>query len=217
MTTEEIIEALAAPFDPDEVKWKPGKVSGNRAMALAYVNARVVQDRLDDVMGPANWKDEYIPVGNGTFLCRLSVRLDGEWITKMDVGGESEQTDEGDRTKAAVSDALKRAAVKFGIGRYLYRFPHQWADFDPQKKQFVKTPILPPWAVPKRKPAAAAPVTRADWLPKLQRAAISGMVVLESLWKRMPQEARSACKDDLPALKTEAAKYAGNTAPATVG
>jgi hypothetical protein len=43
---------------------------------------------------------------------------------------------------------LKRAAVKFGIGRYLYRLPAQWQDYDPQRRQFVKTPSLPPWAIP---------------------------------------------------------------------
>ena len=65
------------------------------------------------------------------------------WITKTDVGGQSEQPDEGDRRKAAFSDALKRAAVKFGIGRYLYRLKPQWVDYDPQKKRFVQSPILP--------------------------------------------------------------------------
>ena len=68
----------------------------------------------------------------------------------MDVGGPSEQPDEGNRRKAAFSDALKRAAVKFGIGRYLYRLPSQWVDYDPQKRQFVRTPKLPPSALPRR-------------------------------------------------------------------
>ncbi len=58
---------------------------------------------------------------------------------------------------------LKRAAVKFGVGRYLYRLPSQWVDYDPQKRQFVRTPKLPPAALPRRplpvpvQPRAAAP------------------------------------------------------------
>lgn len=48
---EELTAALAAPFDPREVKFKPAVVSGNRALALAYVDARVIQDRLDEVLG----------------------------------------------------------------------------------------------------------------------------------------------------------------------
>jgi hypothetical protein len=72
----------------------------------------------------------------------------------MDVGGPSEQPDGGDRLKAAFSDALKRAAVKFGIGRYLYRLPQQWADYDPAKRQFSAAPRLPDWA---QAPKAAKP------------------------------------------------------------
>src|SRR5579864_7120607 len=145
---EECTEALAAPFDPREVKFKPAVVTGNRALALAYVDARVIQDRLDDVLGVAGWQDEYECLPDGSVVCRLRLRLGNEWITKMDVGGPSEQPDAGDRTKAAFSDALKRAAVKFGIGRYLYRLPTVWADYDPQAKRLVKMPQLPATVVP---------------------------------------------------------------------
>lgn len=156
-----IWEQLAEPFDPSEVKFKPGATSGNRALALAYVDARVIQDRLDDVCGPGGWCDKYTLWESGVVRCRLSI-CPGEglpWITKEDVGGESEQKDAGDRAKAAVSDALKRAAVKFKIGRYLYRLPQVWADYDPQKKQFVKTPALPEWALPGKKTPPAVIVT----------------------------------------------------------
>ena len=147
---EELTEALAAPFDPREVKFKPAVVSGNRALALAYVDARVIQDRLDTVLGVSGWQDEYECLPDGSVVCRLRLRLGDEWITKMDVGGPSEQPDEGDRRKAAFSDSLKRAAVKFGIGRYLYRLPSQWVDYDAQKRRFTKLPTLPPFALPKK-------------------------------------------------------------------
>jgi hypothetical protein len=55
---EAVAGALAAPFDPREVRFKPGVVSGNRALALAYVDARVIQDRLDEVLGVMGWQDE---------------------------------------------------------------------------------------------------------------------------------------------------------------
>src|SRR5205085_1320155 len=45
----------------------------------------------------------------------------------------------------------KRAAVKFGVGRYLYRLPAQWVDYDPHKRQFVRPPALPAFALPKKK------------------------------------------------------------------
>src|SRR5438477_695592 len=143
-----ITQALAAPFDPSVVKFKPAVVQGNRALALAYVDARVIQDRLDEVVGVDGWQDEYECLPDGSVVCKLHLRLGTEWITKTDVGGQSEQPDEGDRRKAAFSDALKRAAVKFGIGRYLYRLPQQWVDYDPHKRQFARTPSLPAWALP---------------------------------------------------------------------
>lgn len=138
-----IAQALAAPFDPTEVKFKPQTVSGNRALAVPFVDARVIQDRLDDAVGVLGWQDSYECLPDGSVVCRLRIRLGDEWIAKEDVGGQSEQPDEGDRRKAAFSDALKRAAVKFGIGRYLYRLKPQWVDYDPQKRQFLKLPTLP--------------------------------------------------------------------------
>ncbi len=154
---DEILERLAEPFDPSEVKWKPATVSGARALALCYIDARVIQDRLDDVLGVINWQDTFELLPDGSCIFKLSLRLNGEWVTKMDVGGQSEQPDEGDRHKAAVSDGLKRAAVKFGIGRYLYRLPHQWVDYDPAKKRFAREPQLPAWALPKARAAAPTP------------------------------------------------------------
>lgn len=153
---EEVKRLLSAPFDPAEVKFKPSVVKGNRALALHYVDARVIQDRLDDVLGVDGWSDDYECLTDGSVVCRLRLKIGGEWITKVDVGGPSEQPDGGDRVKAAFSDAIKRAAVKFGIGRYLYRLPQQWVDYDPQRRQFLKAPSLPDYAKPGSKTAPAA-------------------------------------------------------------
>jgi hypothetical protein len=166
-----LTEALLSPFDPTEVKFKPAVVSGNRALALAYVDSRTIQDRLDEVLGIAGWQDEYECLPDGSVVCRLRCKIGNEWITKTDVGGQSEQPDEGDRRKAAFSDALKRAAVKFGVGRYLYRLPQMWVDYDPQKRQFAKPPRLPAAALPRdkshepaahRAPEAPAPVAKSE-------------------------------------------------------
>ena len=147
----EITNALAAPFEPTEVKFKPQSVKGNRALALAYLDCRVVQDRLDEVCGVEGWMDEYHLLPDGSVMCKLQLNLGGNWVTKSDVGSMSEQPDGGDRMKAAFSDALKRAAVKFGIGRYLYRLQAVWTDYDPMKKQFTQLPQLPAFARPKAK------------------------------------------------------------------
>lgn len=159
----ELAERLAAPFEPTELKFRAGSVSGSRAQALVYVNARVVQDRLDDVMGVFGWQDSYELLDAGNVVCTLRLRVGEEWVAKMDVGGPSMQPDSGDKCKAAFSEALKRAAVKFGIGRYLYRFPLQWMDYDPQKKQLIGKPTIPAWALPApSQPAAPVPAKPAQ-------------------------------------------------------
>jgi hypothetical protein len=148
--SELLRRALRRPFDPAEVKWKPQAVSkhGNSAMAVAYIDARAVMDRLDEAVGVGNWRDEYTEASGGVVLCRLSLRVGGEWVSKEDVGSESEQPDPQDKRKAAYSDALKRAAVKWGIGRYLYHLPQQWVPYDKQKRCFTQKPQLPAWALP---------------------------------------------------------------------
>jgi hypothetical protein len=112
----ELFAALAAPFEPEEVRTRR---EGSRN--LSYITARTVMNRLDEVLGPANWWDEYMPQENSV-ICRLSIRLpDGSTLTKSDAGGYAGMPDSGDDDKSGFSDAFKRAAVKFGIGRYLYR------------------------------------------------------------------------------------------------
>jgi len=112
----ELFAALAAPFEPEEVKDRP---QGGRQ--LHYVTARTVMNRLDNVLGPESWWDEYVPSENSV-LCRLTIRLPNETtLTKCDAGGYAGMSDSGDDDKSGYSDAFKRAAVKFGVGRYLYR------------------------------------------------------------------------------------------------
>ena len=152
-----IEERLLAPYPPEKIGWKPQSAKGDKALAVAYIDARDVMDRLDAVVGVAGWKDTYEVLGNDAVKCTLSVRIDGEWVSKEDVGGQSDQPDEGDKTKAAFSDALKRAAVKFGIGRFLYDMPLQWCPYDPVKKRFIETPKVPARFY-KQAPAAPAEV-----------------------------------------------------------
>jgi hypothetical protein len=138
-----LMAALAAVFAPSEVKFKPGVISGNRALALPYVDCRVIQDRLDYVLGIDGWQDQYTPLPDGSVVCELRCRIGGEWIVKTDVGGSSEQPDGGDRVKAAYSDALKRVAVHVGVARYLHAVPNQWLPWDPKARKFLQEPQLP--------------------------------------------------------------------------
>jgi hypothetical protein len=152
-----LFAALAQPFPAADVGFKPQAVKDNRGKPVAYIDARAVMDRLDEVVGGENWQDCYEVVrdAQGKLLgvqCTLSVRVPGtaEWITKADVGSPSAQPDPSDQLKAAYSDALKRAAVKFGVGRYLYSIDLPWQPIN-QYKKFDPPPQLPAWALPKVK------------------------------------------------------------------
>jgi hypothetical protein len=137
------------------------------------VDCRTVQERLDAVLGIGGWTDDYVLLDDGSVMCKLQIRCGEEWIQRVDVGSPSEQPDAGDRLKSAFSDALKRAAVKFGVGRYLYRLPMQWQDYDPAKKQFMKPPQLPRWAQPApvaevAQPPSKLPATGLELYRRLQ-------------------------------------------------
>lgn len=112
----DLFAALAAPFEHDELK-----IRSQSGRQIQYVTARTVMNRLDSVLGPENWWDEYVPLEHSV-VCKLTIRLpDGSTITKSDAGGYAGLADSGDDDKAGFSDAFKRACVKIGVGRYLYR------------------------------------------------------------------------------------------------
>ena len=191
MTTREIQQALSAPFAPDKIGWKAQSVKNNRALAVAYCDARDVMDRLDEAVGVENWEDSYDIAADGSVVCQLRVKIGESWVVKSDVGSQSEQPDSGDRLKAAFSDALKRAAVKFGIGRYLYSLPAIWCDYDPARKQLVGTPQLPAWALPGKsapvpKPAPATDTSESNATAKTLVARLQGAKSRDeavSVWK----------------------------------
>lgn len=120
-----ILKQLKDPFEPKLVKFRPG---GGKS--LAYIDARDVMKRLDDVLGTENWQDKYVAVDGG-IVCELSLRIDGEWLTKSNGANNTKV----EAVKGGISNALKRAAVNWGIGRYLYYMPASYnrenvADWD---------------------------------------------------------------------------------------
>ncbi len=113
----EIFAALTEPFVGRDVKQR----EGGRGKKLSYITARTVQNRLDDVLGPESWHFELVPWGNDALIGTLIIVLpDGSTVRKSDVGGRAGMQTADDDTKSAASDALKRCAVHFGIGRELY-------------------------------------------------------------------------------------------------
>lgn len=133
----DIFEQLSSPFDPSEVDWRVGSVTGKdsdkpKGMALAYIDARTVMDRLDTVCGPAGWQNRYVMEGSKT-VCEIGILCGDVWVWKADGAGDSDVEAE----KGALSDAFKRAAVRWGIGRYLYNLKTPWVQVRPSGKSFV--------------------------------------------------------------------------------
>tara|TARA_Y100000114_G_C11543106_1_gene223581 strand:- start:54 stop:545 length:492 start_codon:yes stop_codon:yes gene_type:complete len=123
---DDISFALEKEFSPKEIKWRVGRLNrkdnGKTAYMLAYIDARLVHKRLDEVVGFENWQCKHIVYGPKT-ICHLGIRIKGDWVWKSDGAGDTNV----EADKGAISDSLKRAAVHFGIGRYLYEFPDIWA------------------------------------------------------------------------------------------
>ena len=147
-TTKEIFDELKKPFEPKDIEWRIGRKTkdGTRGTALAYINARAVQDRLDDTVGPDKWSVSYTPVDFGNvkgFLANLTIELpDGQVLTRSD---GSNLTD-FELFKGGISGSLKRAASAFGIGRYLYGLAETGVAREKDGK--FTPPRLPAWALP---------------------------------------------------------------------
>ncbi len=161
---------LRDPFAPDDIEWRvqqAGEKNGRPwARVLAYVTNRAIMERLDEVVGPEGWQNVFKEGPAGGVVCGLSVRVvrpDGsaEWVTKWD-GAENTDVEP---VKGGLSGAMKRAAVMWGVGRYLYDLEEGWARVHDGGRYSAKAkdgswfkwdpPELPGWAVP------AAPAVRA--------------------------------------------------------
>lgn len=119
----ELYEKLAAPFPPERVSWRVGSTTADKSsgLALAFIDARDVYERLDAVVGVGGWQCRY-PHADKKTVCEIGIKIGDEWVWKANGAGDSDIEAE----KGALSDAVKRAAVVWGIGRYLYDLESPW-------------------------------------------------------------------------------------------
>jgi len=110
--------------------WKVQTYVSNqtKGICVAYIDARQASDKLDDVVGAVNWKDEYEEI-KGSLFCGVSIKINDEWVTKWDCGVESAV----EKEKGESSDSFKRACVKWGIGKFLYTKETKWIDIQNKK------------------------------------------------------------------------------------
>jgi hypothetical protein len=148
-TFDAVLAELVQPFDPESVEFKAGATTQDkaRALALAYVDSRVYQARLDAVA--PDWHNEYTREYAGDrviITCALTVA----GVTRQAIG-ESLQASarhdgstviEENAATTAEAQAFKRACSAFGLGRYLYSVPQVWADYDSAKRQFTPAAVV---------------------------------------------------------------------------
>lgn len=137
--TAEATRQLRRPFGANAIEYRPlGRAGKDSKVAVAfYIDARLVVSRLNQVVGAAGWTDDYEPLlrveAPGHYFpvqCALTVL----GVTKRDVG-QWRVAEVGENAwKGAYSDALKRAAVKFGVGAFLYSIPRIRVGADVDKK-----------------------------------------------------------------------------------
>ena len=215
---QEIARQLQAPFAREDVEFRvQGRVSdqSGRAQVVAYVDARVVQDRLDQVVGPGNWSFDWEPVlvENGqVMLAKGTLTVLG--VAKSDIGSASNF----EQSLGCVSHAFKRAAVHWGVGRYLYGLPMSWVTVEKggRLSDAVMTSLRNSLPKPaeaaqsedeaskKREPrkiAPAAPTTAASAAPRRQ-SVIRETPLQEPVAEtpeRAASEARGEARGDEPA------------------
>lgn len=155
------LKDLALPFNEDEIEWRLqscGKKGNGQiwATCLAYVQARAIMNRLDEVCGPENWRVDYWFPSQTGVIAKLYIKIGDEWIAKED---GAEQTDI-ESFKGGLSSALKRAGSVWGIGRYLYGLETGYAKITNESRGtrwgktkdgtefYWEAPHLPQWALP---------------------------------------------------------------------
>lgn len=131
-----VFDHLGAPFEAAELDWKiqtsPKDANGSAQM-VPFISARSVMVRLDDALGFGLWESRMTSMEHG-ILCEITCRIGGLMIVRSDVGAwtvnefrtKGENPIDHVAVKGAASDAFKRAAVHFRVGRYLYVVPKLW-------------------------------------------------------------------------------------------
>jgi hypothetical protein len=220
-----MFEALSAPFHPNELEWRIGQAGQSDdgdvwAKTFAYMDARAVQTRLDEVVGPENWANTVQALGDNTtkktvhkkpsdrnymqavgqvdetvnsgFLSGVGIRIDGEWVWKYDGSGSTDY----EALKGGVSGSIKRAVVLWGVGRYLYDLKQSYALIYPGGIYNTKTKIEGNWRWLRWSPPALP-----DWAvpdPSLTLAAMKEHIA--SAWPNANPETEVVSRDGLTTL-----------------
>lgn len=170
--TSEDIQKLRAPFPASiiHVKIQSLNKARDKAMLVKYLQHTDVLNRLEEV-DPAwhskvTWRQEFLGERNSPFCVSIALTIKG--VTRENVG-------EGDDPKSAYSDAIKRAAMLFGVGRYLYDEETQWVSYNEQQDKYRKWTVNDFRTNPK--PVATPASTQTNQAPKSQAPFVGGKAI----------------------------------------
>ncbi|MCL1866745.1 MAG: Rad52/Rad22 family DNA repair protein [Oscillospiraceae bacterium] len=212
--TNEQFEQLKKPFKPDEVQWRiTASGKGNdgvaKGLAVPYLDSRAIQNRLDDVVGRDNWQNSYTMLlmqKDNAFISTISIfhAERGEWVGKSNGAGSSDI----EPIKGGLSDAFKRAASMWNIGRYLYEFEGEWvklygksidkSEFPRLDKKYIET-------VKKLFPAPAK--TSNPTVPEKQTTPIQPIQPVNAPQPNQPQQPTIHLISTFPIYTVVNAKY----------
>jgi hypothetical protein len=164
----DLYRQLSEPFDISEIKWRVTHRNrdGSRGAVIAFADPRAYTDRLNQLFTPSGWtrnydvttvsavsrvkRDKIIQTGKVLVTCALTIARLG-----CHSGSGEEWADEENAMTASEAQAFKRAAMCFGLGRYLYKLTETWVPLDEYGKP-TSLPALPQWALPKGNHAGGA-------------------------------------------------------------
>ena len=134
---QNLTQKLMAPFPFEEIEAKIQVASKEKpiGMAVFYIDSRAIQKRLDDAVGALNWSNHFSAWQDKAQICGISIFNEDrrEWVTKHD-GAENSDIE---AIKGGLTDAFKRAAVLWGIGRYLYQIDGIWVEVEQRGKSYL--------------------------------------------------------------------------------
>jgi len=190
-----ILDQLARPFPEGSIHWRPGSTNAKKiqretgdkyakptkGIPLAYIDARDVMERLDDVVGPDMWQCRYPFPG----CCEIGIynaEIE-QWLWRANGAGATDIEGE----KGQYSDAFKRAGVLWGIGRYLYDLPNTWEDMNEYGK-FKSQPKLPGWATPSGWNRIASGIKREVYEQTMDALSRGDEMGLKQVWEEFDNE-----------------------------
>jgi hypothetical protein len=132
--TVEDLTKLKAPFSKERLGVKVQSLNREktRALLVLYLQHTDVQDRLEEI--DPSWCSEVLHEQTQGSVWYVRMRMTLKGVPRENVG-------EGSDPKAAYSDAIKRCAMLFGVGRYLYDSPTIWGDYDEGRDRFKQWTI----------------------------------------------------------------------------